>query len=50
MIRDKMKILWEVLYMKIIKNNEGIEGNNSDKCKTIEYSFDEKDIDLGELP
>ena len=33
--------------MKIIKSNDGIEGTNSDKCKTIEYSFDDKDIDLG---
>ena len=33
--------------MKIIKSNEAIEGSNSDCCKTFEYSFDEKDIDLG---
>ena len=33
--------------MKTIKSREGIKGNNSDKCKTIEYSFDDKDIDLG---
>ena len=33
--------------MKIIKSNEGIKENNSDKCKTIEYSFNDKDIDLG---
>lgn len=33
--------------MKVIKNNEAIYGKNSDKCKTIEYSFNDKDIDLG---
>ena len=33
--------------MKIIKSNEAIKGSNSDKCKTIEYSFGDKDIDLG---
>ena len=33
--------------MKIIRNNEAIVGANSDKCKTIEYSFGDKDIDLG---
>ena len=33
--------------MKIIKNSEAIKGANSDKCKTIEYSFGDKDIDLG---
>lgn len=33
--------------MKIIKNNDGVKGSNSDKCKTIEYSFGDKDIDLG---
>ncbi len=33
--------------MKVIKNRKAIKGNNSDKCKTIEYSFDDKDIDLG---
>ena len=33
--------------MKIIKNSEGVKGANSDKCKTIEYSFGDKDIDLG---
>jgi len=33
--------------MKIIKNDDGIKGSNSDKCKTIEYSFGDKDIDLG---
>ena len=33
--------------MHIIKRNEGIKGTNSDNCKTIEYSFGDKDIDLG---
>lgn len=33
--------------MKIIKNNEAVNGANSDKCKTIEFSFGDKDIDLG---
>lgn len=33
--------------MKIIKNKDAIKDSNSDKCKTIEYSFNDKDIDLG---
>ena len=33
--------------MQIIKNNNAIKGANSDKCKTLEYSFNDKDIDLG---
>lgn len=33
--------------MKIIKNENAICGANSDKCKTFEYSFGDKDIDLG---
>lgn len=33
--------------MKIIKNSEAVIGANSDKCKTIEYSFNDKEIDLG---
>lgn len=33
--------------MKVIKNDEALVGKNSDRCKTIEYSFDDKDIDLG---
>ena len=33
--------------MQIIKNNNAIKSANSDKCKTIEYSFNDKDIDLG---
>lgn len=33
--------------MKIIKSTDAVTGANSDKCKTIEYSFGDKDIDLG---
>ena len=33
--------------MKIIRKDEAIVGTNSDKCKTIEYSFGDKDIDIG---
>ena len=33
--------------MKVIKYNDAIPGSNSDKCKTLEYSFGDKDIDLG---
>ena len=33
--------------MKIIKRNKAIQGNNSEKCKTTEYSFGDKEIDLG---
>ena len=33
--------------MRIIKSIETVENLNSDKCKTIEYSFGDKDIDLG---
>lgn len=33
--------------MKSIKLNEAMQGNNSDKCSTLEYSFGDKDIDLG---
>lgn len=33
--------------MKVIKNSEAEKGKNSDKCKTLEYSFKDKDIDLG---
>ena len=33
--------------MKIIRKDEAIIGTNSDKCKTIEYSFGDKDIDIG---
>ena len=33
--------------MKVIKHNSALKGKNSDKCKTLEYSFMDKDIDLG---
>lgn len=33
--------------MKIIKYAEAEKGANSDKCKTLEYSFGDNDIDLG---
>ena len=33
--------------MKIIRKDEAIIGANSDQCKTIEYSFGDKDIDIG---
>ena len=33
--------------MKIIRKNEAVLGTNTDKCNTIEYSFGDKDIDLG---
>lgn len=33
--------------MQIIKRSNAIEGTNSDNCKTLEYSFKEKNIDLG---
>lgn len=33
--------------MKVIKYNSALKGTNSEKCKTIEYSFMDKDIDLG---
>lgn len=33
--------------MQIIKNNNARKSANSDKCKTLEYSFNDKDIDLG---
>lgn len=33
--------------MQIIKNENAVKGANSDKCKTLEYSFGDKDIDLG---
>lgn len=33
--------------MQVIKYSDAIEGANSDKCKTLEYSFNDKDIDLG---
>lgn len=33
--------------MQIIKKEEAEVGQNSDVCKTLEYSFQDKDIDLG---
>lgn len=33
--------------MKIIKECKAEVGSNSEKCKTLEYSFGDKDIDLG---
>ncbi len=33
--------------MRIIKSSDAVQGANSDKCKTIEYSFGDREIDLG---
>ena len=33
--------------MEIIEYNKAEKGQNSDNCKVIEYSFNDKDIDLG---
>lgn len=33
--------------MEIIKCDNALKGANSDKCKYLEYSFEDKDIDLG---
>ena len=33
--------------MRIIKKENAVKGANRDKCKTLEYSFGDKDIDLG---
>lgn len=33
--------------MEIIRKDEGVNGENSKSCKTIEYSFKNKDMDLG---
>lgn len=33
--------------MKVIKYSDALKGKNSQKCKTLEYSFKDKDIDLG---
>ena len=33
--------------MEVIKNSDAFKKNNSDKCEVIEYSFNDKDIDLG---
>lgn len=32
--------------MKVIKHNSALKCKNSDRCKTLEYSFMDKDIDL----
>ena len=33
--------------MKVIKYSDAEKGKNSDKCNTLEYSFEDKDIDIG---
>jgi len=33
--------------MKVIKYGEAEAGANSENCKTLEYSFGDKDLDLG---
>ena len=33
--------------MELIKKSDALDGSNSDKCKTVEYSFSDKDMDLG---
>lgn len=33
--------------MKVIKLNDAEAGKNSEVCKTLEYSFGDKEIDLG---
>ncbi len=33
--------------MKVIKNDDSLKRENSKKCKISEYSFGDKDIDLG---
>ena len=33
--------------MEVIKYDNALKGKNSDKCKTLEYSFCDKKIDLG---
>lgn len=33
--------------MQVIKNSNAVKGNNSDVCKIVEYSFNDKNIDLG---
>ena len=33
--------------MQFIKKSNAVKGANSDKCKTLEYSFKDKDMDLG---
>lgn len=33
--------------MEMIKSAEAVPGKNSDDCKTLEYSFKDKEMDLG---
>ena len=33
--------------MQFIKKSNAVKGANSDKCKTLEYSFKDKGMDLG---
>ena len=33
--------------MQFIKKSNAVKGANSDKCKTLEYSFKDKEMDLG---
>ena len=33
--------------MKVIKYDNALKGKNSEKCRTLEYSFMDNDIDLG---
>lgn len=33
--------------MEVIKFENALKGKNSEKCNTLEYSFKDKDIDLG---
>ena len=33
--------------MKLIKNSDAFKKSNGDKCDVFEYSFDDKEIDLG---
>lgn len=33
--------------MKIIRKNNAMPGKNDEKCTTLEYSFNDKDIDVG---
>ena len=33
--------------MKVIKNTDALKGKNSDNCEVTEYSFGDKDIDIG---
>jgi len=33
--------------MEFIKKSDALGGSNSDNCKYVEYSFSDKDMDLG---